>query len=362
MPILPVSRSEVGVLDSTECKSLLGWRVWMTIIQRFFMSRAPTERGRRQHLSRAFWSSTDTEFEFKTALGLTYWKENQCDSVALEVGLGGRLDATNIVSPRSTCIVSIGLDHVSILGDTLAEIAGEKAGIVKPGIPVIVGEMADEAAAVIADAALLNSSQLWRFGRDIVLESSALGYSVAGPGFHFGGLHPGLRGSKIPHNMSVAISCLVAGGVSLDLASVQRGVERATCPGRYEKISAGGNQFILDGAHNADSARALAESLRADGVAAGSLILITNMLSGHDPTEFYSHLREFVKEVWVVPINFPRARPVSETAAVLRGVFGEVRKFESLADVRALASSLEGESVLITGSFYLLGDWRRASV
>jgi dihydrofolate synthase / folylpolyglutamate synthase len=86
-----------------------------------------------------------TEFEFKTAMGFEYWKQKECDWVALEVGLGGRLDATNIITPASSAIVSISYDHVSILGETLAEIAREKAGVIKPGRPVVVGEMPDEA-------------------------------------------------------------------------------------------------------------------------------------------------------------------------------------------------------------------------
>src|SRR6185436_18334668 len=108
-----------------------------------------------------------TEFEFKTALGFLYWKRKQCEWVALEVGLGGRLDATNVVTPKASIIVSIGLDHTNILGHTLAEIAYEKAGIIKPKVPVVVGQMPHEALEVIERAAAEREAPIWRYGKEI---------------------------------------------------------------------------------------------------------------------------------------------------------------------------------------------------
>ena len=115
-----------------------------------------------------------TEFEAKTALGFMYWNHKRCDAVALEVGLGGRLDATNIVDPAVSVIVSIALDHTKILGDTLAAIATEKAGIIKPGRPVIVGDIPEEAAFPIVAKAAQTSSEVWRFGHDIDLKGTTL--------------------------------------------------------------------------------------------------------------------------------------------------------------------------------------------
>ncbi|MBC8064854.1 MAG: bifunctional folylpolyglutamate synthase/dihydrofolate synthase, partial [Chlorobia bacterium] len=109
-----------------------------------------------------------TEFEFKTAMGFQFWKEMEAEWVALEVGLGGRLDSTNIVTPRCSVIVSIGKDHTHILGDTYHQIAEEKAGIIKPGVSVIVGEMPEEALLTILKIAQERGSEAWVFGREIL--------------------------------------------------------------------------------------------------------------------------------------------------------------------------------------------------
>jgi dihydrofolate synthase/folylpolyglutamate synthase len=108
-----------------------------------------------------------TKFEFEAALGFLVWGEKRCDWVALEVGLGGRLDATNVFLPKCSIIVSIGLDHVAILGGSLPEIAREKAGIIKPLVPVIIGEMAEEASEVIEAKAAEMGAPVWRFGQEI---------------------------------------------------------------------------------------------------------------------------------------------------------------------------------------------------
>ena len=115
-----------------------------------------------------------TEFEFKTAIGFQYWKQRHAEWVALEVGLGGRLDATSVVTPCASIIVSIGLDHMHILGDTRAKIAFEKAGVIKPGAPVIVGDLPPDALEVVTEVAQANTAPIWRWGHEVLWDKAPL--------------------------------------------------------------------------------------------------------------------------------------------------------------------------------------------
>lgn len=289
-----------------------------------------------------------TEFEFKTALGFAYWKQLQLPAVALEVGLGGRLDATNVVHPAATAIVSIGLDHVAILGNTVAEIAAEKAGIVKPGVPLILGEVPDEAEGVISGVAQELGAPIWRVGQEIQYDES----SIRVQGQLLGDLEHRMRGAAMPHNFAVAAGMLAASGIELDPEAVRVAASTAACPGRYEVLPAPWGTIILDGAHNEDSARVLAEALRRDGHE--NLVWVTNMLHGHDPAPFARHLLPHVKEVRVVPLSFHRARTVEECATELSGQFENVVQFDRRED--AFANLPPGTTALVTGSFYLLGE------
>jgi dihydrofolate synthase / folylpolyglutamate synthase len=294
-----------------------------------------------------------TEFEFKTALGFLFWKEMKCDWVALEVGLGGRLDATNIITPRAAVIASISLDHTSVLGGTHAEIAFEKAGIVKAGVPVVAGELGEDASRVVREAATHGGSQLWRLGHEVMVENGL----VTTPGRTYAGLQPALRGKYVANNMAVAIAALEAAGVGLDEASVQRGVNRATLPGRFELRCFRGRQAVLDGAHNAEAAEALRESLNTAFPGRG-LVLITGMVQGHEPLDFYGPLLEATKAVHIAPIDFHRALDPADLEKVLRPRVANTHAHCSVGEAIDAAAEDCGvdDLLLVTGSFYLVGE------
>jgi len=298
-----------------------------------------------------------TEFEFKTALGLLYWKRMNCEWVALETCLGGRLDATNIITPEACVITSISLDHTNILGHTVEEIAREKAGIIKPGAPVVVGRIPEPAFEAIRDKAGEMGSQIYRLDHDFGIDNGRLW----GPGFEITDIQPGIPGLMQPENCAAAAMAWIAAGNETSEDLVRLSACNATIPGRFQSASWKGVDFILDGAHNPESADNLARSLESAGVPKGSLTLLTNMLTGHEMAPFYGPLREWVREVWVVPIDFPRARSVVEAAEELR------RTFKTVVEYRSIRSALEllshGGSpgrVLVTGSFYLVGEVGRA--
>ena len=294
-----------------------------------------------------------TEFEFKTALGFRCWQANRAEWVALEVGLGGRLDATNIVRPAASVLVSIGLDHVAILGGTLAAIAHEKAGIIKPGTPVVVGTMAPEPLRTIEAVAVDRASPIWRFGQEIQLD----GTTVTTPVGRVEGIQPGLIGQMQPHNAALAVAAIQASGAPVSDDHLRAGIARAWLPGRFQRAKYGGVDFIFDGAHNAAAATILRQTLEAEGIR--KVVLITNMLRGHDPIEFYRILAPLAEAVHIVPIDFPRAIPVPESVATLQPLMAAVEGHDT---VESALSAVLGSSlpVLVTASNYVVGAVLRA--
>jgi dihydrofolate synthase / folylpolyglutamate synthase len=292
-----------------------------------------------------------TEFEFKTAVGFRHWADMDADWVALEVGLGGRLDATNVVDPACSAIVSIGLDHTEILGDTLAAIAAEKAGIIKPGRPVVAGDLPPEALAVVEQIALEREAPLWRYGHEIVLTSGFDGYRVETPAGSFGRLAPGLRGAWQPHNMAVAVAAVQAAGAVRDPKKVWPGVAQAWLPGRMQEATFRGRRFMLDGAHNADAARSLVASLRP-----AKTVLLTGMLGGHSATDFYEPLATVADEAHFVPIDFHRAKRPDDLDREAGWLFRRSVSHDDLLVGLEAVLGTDAELILVTGSFYLVGE------
>jgi len=299
-----------------------------------------------------------TEFELKTAIGFQYWKQKRCEWVALEVGLGGRLDATTVVTPRASVIVSIGLDHMHILGNTRAKIAYEKAGIIKPGVPVIVGQMPEEAESVILEVAAEAGAPAWRWGREIkwIEESCA----VETPSRLHVGLYPGIPGTAQKHNLTLAVASMDASGAYKDEPSLIQGAVNASIPGRFQEIEYKGRTVVLDGAHNPDAAAVLSASLDAR-FGDRKVVLVTNMLAGHEPGTFFRVLMDRVKSVHVVPVDFHRATSVDKMVAELKPLFPKIQGHQTPTEGLDAAVEQAGTNdiVLVTGTFYLVGELLR---
>ncbi len=290
-----------------------------------------------------------TEFEVKTAMGFAAWAEAKCEWVALEVGLGGRFDATNVITPGASAIVSIGWDHMAILGDTLEKIAFEKAGVIKPGIPCIVGAMAPGPHDVIAKVASEQGAPLWRLGEEIQTEGNA----VRTPASKYRNLKPGIRGVHQLHNAAVAIAACEAAGAIRDQEAVPAAITQTTLPGRFEVRKLGKKTIVLDGAHNGESAQALAKTL-AQEFPGQPFTVLAGMLQGHDPTPMFAPLTG-ASEVHLVPINFHRTRNSKELQADLLPLEMKITAHETAT--KGLEAALHGEELLvITGSFYLVGE------
>jgi dihydrofolate synthase/folylpolyglutamate synthase len=304
-----------------------------------------------------------TEFELKTAVGLCFFAEQDVDYAVLEVGLGGRMDATNVVpKPLVAVITNIGLDHTELLGDTLGAIAGEKAGIVKPGVPCVTGvPPRGEAWEVIARVCREKAVPLLAITPP---EESAEGLTLTTPRRTLSGLHLRLQGAFQALNAAAALAALDTitepGGPTITDEAARRGLETAWVPGRLEQVFERPT-VVLDVAHNEISAQALASALRDQhGADRRRLTLVVGLSRNHAPEPFLEPLAPLhpVRLIATQPAFRPRpAVEVAEAATALG--FADIDIVDSSAAdaVRsALAQSGADDLICVTGSFYTVGD------
>ena len=311
-----------------------------------------------------------TVFEITTAAGLLLFSRHPADMLLLEVGLGGRLDATNVVErPAATAITSVSLDHTDYLGDSIVKIAAEKAGILKPGVPAIVATQCDEARGVIerqasrVGAPLAIAGEHWvasqEHGRLVYQDEQGL---LDLP-------HPRLFGRHQIENAGTAIAVLrhlESGGVPP--TAIEAGLLKVDWPARLQRLSAGrllaiaprGSEVWLDGAHNADGARALATAIAdMEERAPRPLILILGMLTTKDLQGFLRHFAGLARRIIAVPIHQEKALSPHAIASAAReiGIPGDLS--ESIQSALAGVARLDLETtprILITGSLYLAGE------
>lgn len=306
-----------------------------------------------------------TFFEFATALAFLHFARRKVDVAVIETGMGGRLDATNVIVPAISIITSISLEHMAYLGDTVAKIAGEKAGIIKRGRPVIVGNVPDEAIAVIRSKAQAEGAPI-RVASELIsvqprpvsLDGQKAVFSSAN--CDYGTMRIGLAGIHQVGNASMAIAaaeCLERDiGLPVSTDAIKRGLADVYWPARLQMLEPD-PPVILDGAHNPEAARALASWLRK---AAGNrpVGMIASFLTDKDPSGFMSEFDRLVLRLWLVPLQTERAMPVDEMQQRIPR-FPRVDVMpglpEALGDAKRWANS-EGGIVLVTGSLYLAGE------
>lgn len=301
-----------------------------------------------------------TEFEVTTALAFLYYARAGVDWVVLEVGLGGRYDATNVVErPAVTCITNVSLDHVTVLGDTPEAIARDKAGILKPGVPCVTGARHPGALAVIRARAAELGVPLHEVAWPAVPGSRDLG----GQTFDLPGL-PALRtallGDHQMANAACAARILALCGVPEE--AVRRGLAAATWPARFEVVQRDPVAVILDGAHNEAGADALSRTVR-ELLEGRPLTLVLGVLADKNVDRVVAALVPLATRILcTTPDHEKRALPAAQLAArVRRHVPGErVEAIASLegAVARGLAITPPGGALLIAGSLYLVGPAR----
>jgi dihydrofolate synthase/folylpolyglutamate synthase len=338
--------------------------------ERIALAGAPIEDGALAMLlercERANGDQPITFFEITTAAGLLGFAETPADLVLLEVGLGGRLDATNVVEqPALTAITPVSLDHQHYLGDTVAAIAGEKAGILKPGAPAVIGPQVDEAAAVILARATALGARLLRHGVEWSVEDRAAGFVYRDARHRLALPPPGLFGWHQIANAGAAVACveLLRARFAIPDTAIADGLRRVEWPARLQRLTRGtlvarlpqGTELWLDGGHNASAGDALARTAAA--WRDRPLRLVVGMLDSKDPAGFLAPLRSRVERLCAVAIaGQPHGLPPERIAALARdaGITADVAPSVETA-VGTLAGAGAPARILICGSLYLAG-------
>jgi dihydrofolate synthase/folylpolyglutamate synthase len=304
-----------------------------------------------------------TFFECATAVAFDLFREAAVEIAVLEVGLGGRLDATNIVTPVAGAIVSIDFDHQAQLGSTLASIAAEKAGIAKPGVPLVCGAVPAEALQVIARVCREQRAPLIRADVEVHVSpaGSTAGQEIAriqSSRVTLDGVHLALRGAHQVENARVAIALLdtIDGkGMRVDDRAVRSGLTNAVWPGRLEEIQYGGCRIILDAAHNPAGARALADYLRT--TLGTSVTLVFGAMRDKDVAEMLAPLARVARVIVCTTASTPRAMPADAIADAARPLHGAV--LVEPDPVQAVTRACRaGGTVVVAGSIFLIGPVR----
>lgn len=297
-----------------------------------------------------------TEFEFITALAFKYFADKKCDIVVLEVGLGGRLDATNVIEkPKASVIVKIDLDHTGILGDTIEKIANEKCGIIKPGCPVVTtSQNAPSVLTVIKKKAEEQECEVYLNRSD---EAKVISSDINGNVFIFEGREyrtkmPGLHQID---NAVTAINTLKAVYPEMPYESIYNGIKKAVLAARCEVISRD-PLLLLDGSHNPNGTEALAGLLQKSNIY--NAVGILGFMADKDVPDALKKVLGHFKKVYTVTVESnPRAMKAIDLAEICEnlGVTAESASDYRTAVKKALDDS---ENTVVFGSLYLAGDIR----
>lgn len=282
-----------------------------------------------------------TYFEFQTCLAILAFERAKVDIAVMEAGLGGKFDATNVFKPYITLYTPIGMDHEKVLGPTLADIAGDKAGAMRHGGAAITGTQVDEAMVVLREAA---QEVGCRFMYAVDIASPVDGAAL------------GLMGIHQTANARLALAgwrwYMADNGQRSDMRSETFGLESAFLPGRMQFVEIDGQTLILDGAHNSHALEALGSALNAEDIRPGAVIFAC--LEDKDAAPMLPLIKGLTDGPVVIPVmENERAKKAQELCAS----FGEqARTAESMADALASCKGVDGP-VLVCGSLYLLAEF-----
>jgi dihydrofolate synthase/folylpolyglutamate synthase len=304
-----------------------------------------------------------TTFEITTALGFLYFAREKVDAAVIEVGLGGRLDATNIVTPRVSVITSLSYDHMAVLGNTLALIAGEKAGIIKPGIPVVSTPQPDEALKVLQEVSAERHAPLTVVGRDVdfkLLKHSLDGQTLAILNHKSVILRIPLLGAHQVVNAVTAYTALRVSGLSLSEAAIRRGFADVHWPCRFDVVRRE-PPVVLDSAHNADSARRLRQTLD-DYFPNRPVVWVFAILEDKDAAGILAELRPRLSHVVATQTEHPRALEAQKVANLVAAAQIPVEAVRTAPAALERAIELAGTRgvVLVAGSVAFAGEMKTA--
>jgi len=300
-----------------------------------------------------------TFFEATTALAITYFARENTDIAIMEVGMGGRLDATNVITPLISVITNISLEHQFFLGPRLLDIAREKAGIIKDGIDLVTGATQPSVIGLFESIAKEKNAPFWRVGKDARYRTTGSGFHYYGMKLQLNGLRLGLKGDFQARNAALALTVierLEGKGSKISSQDIRNGLGSNVWPGRMQVI-AENPTIILDGAHNPSATRALARAI-ASGFKYRRLILVIGVMEDKD----IGHLLQGIVPIsdyviYTRPVYSRAANPeILEAEAAFLKKPGEVvqRLTEALDRARAMADPQD--LIIVSGSLFTVGE------
>jgi len=283
------------------------------------------------------WEPHPTFFELTFALGMDWFRKRKLDWVVLETGMGGRLDATNTVTPAVCVITSISLDHQAHLGQTLREIAREKAGIIKPGVPVITLKQHPEVMQVIGETARERGAPM------SIVTTPLRGYQI------------GLYGQHQLWNATLAVAALKAAGMKPTESVLREGLRNVEWPARFQRFEK--ERIILDGAHNIEAAETLVRTWH-QAFPGEKATLIFGGVNDKDMKGIIRALQPIAARWHFTNFDSPRMTPADQLQETLDGIYGGHVACENHVTTEAAlaAARKHPERVLVTGSLYLAGE------
>lgn len=299
-------------------------------------------------------------FEVYTALALVYFQEKKVDFAVLETGLGGRLDATNVVNPLAVAITPISYEHTQKLGNTLKEITTEKVGIIKTQNSIVINApQQKEVREVIRNRCKEVGAKLYEVGKDITYRKTADGFSIKGILGEYPDLKIKLLGEHQIINASVAvgvIDALRSYNINVDIASVRRGLYNTIWPGRCEVVSQN-PWIVLDGAQNVASASAIKETIK-ENFQYKRLILVLGISKDKDIKGICQQFYDLADELVLTQANNPRATAPKTLAQHFNGKVLHIT--DSVKQAKNLSRNIANKEdlILVTGSLFVVGEFR----
>lgn len=299
-----------------------------------------------------------TDFELLTCAAFVHFQKNRVNLVLLEAGMGGREDSTNVVTPIVSVIPSISLEHTRFLGNTIESIAFHKAGIIKENRPVVIGDLPNEAIAVIEKEASNKNAPIYRLGEQfqVHLLKDGDSYEHKKNGIRIENLHRALLGNHQGSNMALAITAFLEVAnhfqLSLDTEKIKEAVANTKVPGRFEEVI---DNIYFDGAHNPDSAEKLVQTIK-QHFPNERIIFVMGMLADKDVKTVLSKFETISDQFYFVDFSNPRAMNAEELLKL-----SNAREKYIIKDYRALLQlfTSKNEKIIVTGSLYLLAEIRQ---
>jgi dihydrofolate synthase/folylpolyglutamate synthase len=300
-----------------------------------------------------------TYFEAATVIALTYFAEENTDISIMEVGMGGRLDATNIIKPVVSAITNISLEHQAFLGRRLIDIAGEKAGIIKKGVDTVTAATQPSVIRLFEGICAEKNAPFWRVGKDMRYRSAGSGLSYYGLKHTFKNLDASLKGSYQKRNIALAIAIielLEQKGFEISSRDIKEGLRETIWPGRLHLISKS-PLIVLDGAHNPAGIKKVAEAVE-KAFSYNRLILIIGIMKDKDIGNMISRLVPMADYIICTSPNYYRS---AESGDLMKIAYAYSRQVESVPVIskaieRAKEMAGPRDMILITGSLFTIGE------